>query len=97
MDRRAALARNARSCLSTPKPPRIPVAAGPAVASGMLVDVVVLSHDMALFDAAREAIGERNPVWRARSAEEAADLLLTARCGVLLDRPRGSLGGARTH
>jgi hypothetical protein len=50
----------------------------------MLVDVLVLSEDLLLFDAIRGAIGERNPVWRARSAEEAVDLLLTGRCGVLL-------------
>jgi protein TonB len=50
----------------------------------MLVDVVVLSADQELFQSAREAVGERNPVWRARSADEAADLLITGRCGVLL-------------
>ncbi len=50
----------------------------------VLVDVVVLSTDMLLFDAIRAAIGERNPVWRARSAEESVDMLLTGRCGVLL-------------
>jgi protein TonB len=37
-----------------------------------------------LFQSIRDAVGERNPVWRARSAEEAVDLLLTGRCGVLL-------------
>jgi protein TonB len=50
----------------------------------MLVDVVVLSADQELFQSAREAVGERNPVWRARSADEAADLLITGRCGVLV-------------
>ena len=50
----------------------------------MLVDVVVLSNDLELFDATRDAVGERNPVWRARSASESVDLLLTGRCGVLL-------------
>jgi len=50
----------------------------------MLVDVVVLTADQELFQSAREAIGERNPVWRARSADEAADLLITGRCGVLV-------------
>ena len=49
-----------------------------------MVDVVVLSTDMLLFEAIRAAIGERNPVWRARSAEESVDMLLTGRCGVLL-------------
>ncbi len=51
---------------------------------GLLVDVVVLSPDVVLYEAIRAAIGERNPVWRARSAEETVDLLLTGRCGVLL-------------
>jgi len=50
----------------------------------VLVDVVVLSTDTLLFDAIRAAVGERNPVWRARSAEESVDMLLTGRCGVLL-------------
>ncbi len=50
----------------------------------VLVDVLVLSADLLLFDAIRASIGERNPVWRARSAEESVDLLLTGRCGVLL-------------
>ncbi len=51
---------------------------------GVLVDVVVLSADLVLFDAIKGAVGERNPVWRARSAEESVDLLLTGKCGVLL-------------
>ncbi len=55
-----------------------------ALDQAVLVDVVVLSTDMLLFDAIRAAIGERNPVWRARSAEESVDMLLTGRCGVLL-------------
>jgi len=60
-------------------------AAAPAARpEAMLVDVVVLTGDLELFGAAREAVGERNPVWRARSAEEAAELLITGRCGVLL-------------
>jgi TonB family protein len=50
----------------------------------VLVDLVVLSHDLDLFQATRDAAGERNPVWRARTAGEAVDLLLTGRCGVLL-------------
>jgi TonB family protein len=54
------------------------------VGEAVLVDVVVLSADDAVFEAARAAVGDRNPVWRARSADEAADLLLTGRCGVLL-------------
>jgi protein TonB len=49
-----------------------------------MVDVVVLSGDVPLYEAIRNAVGERNPVWRARSAEESVDLLLAGRCGVLL-------------
>ncbi len=44
----------------------------------------MLSADGELFAASRDAVGERNPVWRARSAEEAVELLITGRCGVLL-------------
>ena len=58
--------------------------AGRPAPDAVLVDVVVLTADMGLFHAIKDAIGERNPVWRARSAEEAADLLITGRCGVLL-------------
>jgi protein TonB len=54
------------------------------VSTGLLVDVVVLSADAVLYEAIRNSIGERNPVWRARSAEESVDLLLTGRCGVLV-------------
>lgn len=48
------------------------------------VDVVALSADVTLYQAIRSAAGERNTVWRARSAAEAVDLLMTGRCGVLL-------------
>ncbi len=51
---------------------------------GVLVDIVVLTGDVPLFEAIRGAVGERNPVWRARSAEESVELLLTGRCGVML-------------
>jgi len=66
--------------------PSVPeaTAAPAALPEAMLVDVVVLTADLDLFGAAREAVGERNPVWRARSAEEAAELLITGRCGVLV-------------
>jgi TonB family protein len=50
----------------------------------VLVDIVVLSDDRLLFRSVRAAVGERSPIWRARTAEEAVDLLLTGRCGVLL-------------
>lgn len=53
-------------------------------AAAVMVDVVVLSDDVALYQATRDAVGERNPVWRTRTAAEAVDLLLTGRCGVLL-------------
>jgi hypothetical protein len=71
MDPGTALARNAGIVLRPQQTSPDPVEAGPAVASGLLVDVVVLSNDMALFEATREAMDERNPVWRARSADEA--------------------------
>jgi TonB family protein len=57
---------------------------GASAAPALMVDVVVLTGDLGLFEATRHAVGERNPVWRARSAEESVDLLLTGRCGVLL-------------
>ena len=59
----------------------VPAAPAP---EAVLVDVVVLTADPELFESARDAVGERNPVWRARSSDEAADLLITGRCGVLL-------------
>ena len=65
-----------------PELPAAPPSAAPA--SAVMVDVVVLSGDVPLYDAIRLSVGERNPVWRARSAEEAVDLLMTGRCGVLL-------------
>jgi protein TonB len=54
------------------------------VASGLHVDVIVLSAESALYESIRSCVGERNPVWRARSAEEAVDMLLLGRCGVLI-------------
>ena len=56
----------------------------PTAPDAVLVDVVVLTVDHELFHSTKEAVGERNPVWRARTAEEAADLLITGRCGVLV-------------
>ncbi len=70
--------------MSNQAPQRQPLATPETRDPGVLVDVLVLSEDLLLFDAIRGAIGERNPVWRARSAEESVDLLLTGRCGVLL-------------
>jgi len=72
-----------RKPLPVPNEADLAVPVAPA-AEAMLVDVVVLTADQELFQAAREAVGERNPVWRARSADEAADLLITGRCGVLV-------------
>ena len=60
------------------------VATVPTATEAVLVDVVVLTADQELFQSTKEAVGERNPVWRARTAEEAADLLITGRCGVLV-------------
>ena len=70
--------------MSPALPQTRPAAQAESRDSAVLVDVLVLSIDLLLFDAIRGAIGERNPVWRARSAEESVDLLLTGRCGVLL-------------
>jgi protein TonB len=82
VDRRHRVVRNPRvttrtAALSQARP-------SPAPADGVLVDVVVLSEDLALFQATRDAVGERNPVWRARTAAESVELLLTGRCGVLM-------------
>lgn len=81
------MACNGGTMLHQPLPRRTEaVPAVPAIPAqeAVLVDVVVLSADPELFQAARDAVGERNPVWRARSAEEAANLLITGRCGVLV-------------
>jgi hypothetical protein len=76
--------RRAITVVPGPSPLRRSHAAAASAHSGALVDVIVLSADAALFDAICDAIGERNPVWRARSAAESVDLLVTGRCGVLL-------------
>jgi TonB family protein len=86
VDRPAAVVRNPQvraRALQVPSDPPVPDTA-PAPAAALMVDVVVLSGDLTLYEAIRDAVGERNPVWRARSAEESVDLLLTGRCGVLL-------------
>ncbi len=72
-----------RNPLTVPNAADLAARATP-VPGAMLVDVVVLTSDPELFQSAREAVGEQNPVWRARSAEEAADLLINGRCGVLV-------------
>lgn len=84
MDPAPGLVRNSPMPAQVPQrtAPSSPRRTGPAPA--LLVDVVVLSDDVNLFEAIRDAVGERNPVWRARSAEESVDLLLSGRCGVLL-------------
>jgi protein TonB len=84
MDLAQAMARNAGIVQRASHTDSQAPANGSAVASGVLVNIVVLSGDMPLFESVREAVGERNPVWRARTADEAADLLITGRCGVLL-------------
>jgi periplasmic protein TonB len=76
-----AMNRAARLSRNEPSVTLVPVGARP---DAVLVDVVVLTPETGLYEAARGAVGERNPVWRARSADEAADLLVTGRCGVLL-------------
>jgi protein TonB len=70
-----------RALATVPNPAVEPVPASPGA---VLVDVVLLTADAELFQSTKLAVGERNPVWRARTAEEAADLLITGRCGVLV-------------
>ena len=70
-----------RTFEAVPNPAVEPV---PATPGAVLVDVVLLTADPELFQSTKLAVGERNPVWRARTAEEAADLLITGRCGVLV-------------
>jgi hypothetical protein len=70
-----------RQLQAVPNPAVEPV---PATPGAVLVDVVLLTADAELFQSTKVAVGERNPVWRARTAEEAADLLITGRCGVLV-------------
>ena len=82
VDRTLALGRN--PTVSTQTSLRHPARPAQIPASVVLVDVVVLSSDPGLFEAIRNAVGERNPVWRARSAEESVELLLGGRCGVLV-------------
>ena len=72
-----------RKSLPVPNAADLAVYATP-VPDAVLVDVVVLTADQELFQSAREAVGEHNPLWRARSADEAADLLINGRCGVLV-------------
>ena len=68
MDRERRLVRNSKVHGQAAQFPSS--ASSPAPDSGVMVDVVVLSGDLSLFEAIRHAVGERNPVWRARSAEE---------------------------
>lgn len=84
MDRAARNGRNSQVQARTlPRDPQTaPI--DPPPPDPVMVDVVVLSGDLALYEAIRHSVGERNPVWRARSAEESVDLLMTGRCGVLL-------------
>ena len=48
------------------------------------IDVVLLSADEQIFETTRNAIGEEHRVWRAYTAEEAIDKLVSGRCGVLV-------------
>jgi protein TonB len=48
------------------------------------IDVVLLSADEQIFQTTRNAIGEEHRVWRAHSAEEAIDQLVSGRSGVLV-------------
>ena len=48
------------------------------------VDLVLLSDENAIFETVRNAVHDPNSVWRAGSADEAMDLLVSGRCGVLV-------------
>ena len=52
--------------------------------TGKAVDVVLLSAAEEIFETTRNAIGEEHALWRAETAAEATDLLLSGRCGVLI-------------
>jgi TonB family protein len=79
------LACNDRTMLRKPNAvPGQAVEAVPAAPAAVLVDVVVLTAEQEVLLSIKGAVGDRNPVWRARTAEEAADLLVTGRCGVLV-------------
>jgi TonB family protein len=52
--------------------------------SDAAVDVVLLSADEQIFETTRNAVAEQHPVWRAQSADEAIDFLVSGRCGVLV-------------
>ncbi len=84
-----------RKPLPVPNQADLAVHATP-VPGAMHVDVVVLTADQELFQSACEAVGELNPVWRARSADEAADLLINGRCGVLVIDMAAVSSGADT-
>jgi hypothetical protein len=51
---------------AVPNPAVEPV---PATPGAVLVDVVLLTADPELLQATKHAVGERNPIWRARTAE----------------------------
>jgi FixJ family two-component response regulator len=84
-----------RKPLPVPNQADLAVHATP-VPGAVHVDVVVLTADQELFQSACEAVGELNPVWRARSADEAADLLINGRCGVLVIDMAAVSSGADT-
>jgi len=61
------------------------LAATPASAPvGQLIDVVVLTSDVGLLAALREASGPEHAIWHATTAEAAVDYLVGGRCGILV-------------
>lgn len=52
--------------------------------SDAAVDVVLLSADEQIFETTRNAVADHHPVWRAHSADEAIEFLVSGRCGVLV-------------
>jgi hypothetical protein len=61
-----------------------PSATGGHAASGPDVDVIVLTDDFELLGVLQEAAGPEHILWHAESANEAVELLVGGRCGVLI-------------
>ena len=70
--------------LQTQTHPYDPASAPVHRGSRKAIDVVLLSADEQIFQTTRNAIGEEHRVWRAYTAEEAIDKLVSGHCGVLV-------------
>jgi DNA-binding NarL/FixJ family response regulator len=60
------------------------VTGGRAAIFGPDVDVIVLTTDLELLGMLQEASGPEHILWHAQSANEAVELLVGGRCGVLI-------------